>query len=104
MSREEKSFGKSFSITKALQDEARYNEICGIVTREFTSLALSDYEKYGHASVNHLTLDAWLSRMEYERYGIRKFDAERIVSLAKSDAYSAWIKGKIDACVGGNLR
>lgn len=86
----------SFSRYSAGYDD--YNKRCGDTLTYFTKLVYDDYVKYGRPGLNSVTLDAWVEKKCYEKFGISPLDAVSLVNQAKSDGYMRWVR-----CVIRNL-
>ena len=88
------------SMAKSMMDREEYDDKCGQTLEYFTDLVYKDYKQYGKPGLNSVTLDEWVARNCYEKFGIRPLDAVCLVNQAKSDGYMRWVREKIRECVG----
>lgn len=97
MSRAEISFSRYNRYNREYKE---YNDRCGQTLEYFADLVYEDYKKCGKAGLNSVTLDQWIARRCYEKFGISPLDAISIVNQAKSDGYMRWVREKIRECMG----
>ena len=88
------------SFSRYSRDYDEYNTRCGQTLEYFADLVYKDYKQYGKPGLNSVTLDEWVARNCYEKFGIRPLDAIGLVNQAKSDGYMRWVREKIRECMG----